>query len=258
MAPQIEDIKTEIEEALRSLSEQKGDEIVRRIRPILYANLDRGRIQGFIDGEIDRVRDYVWRVADGYVNLSPYITKLQVERATSVWEPLYNQMQIWAYKFFIRKGFSANTTTREIAAECAIEASINVLGAHFPYDTEFERWVHVIVQNACRRFIRKETKKSIVPQQSMISLEDILNTIEDPKFGNQEHQNALKGDLMEAISQLSNARRRVIELKYFDELSFEEIAGVMKKTVGAIHSLHFNALQDLRKILSRNRNNNNE
>jgi DNA-directed RNA polymerase specialized sigma24 family protein len=38
----------------------------------------------------------------------------------------------------------------------------------------------------------------------------------------------------------------------------DEIAKKMGKTVGAIYSLRFNALNDLRKILSRNRDNLNE
>ena len=74
----------------------------------------------------------------------------------------------------------------------------------------------------------------------------------------QEYQKDLQGDLLAAISKLSDSRRQVIELIYFDEFSPVEIAARMKKSVGAIYSLQFNALNDLRKILGNNRNNINE
>ena len=258
MLLKVEDIKTEIDNSLILLSEQKGDEIAKRIRLILYTNLDRGRIQSFVEGDINLVRDYIWRVADEYINLSPFINKLQIERTTMVWEPLYKQMVSWAFTFFIKRGFYANINTQEIATECATEAAMHVLRAYFPYDCDLEPWACVIVQNTCRKYIRGATKKSIIPQQNLVDLEEMLNNVKDPSHQDQVYLKDLQGDLWEAINQLSDARRQVVELIYFNELSPVEIASRMKKSVGAIYSLQFNALHDLRKILSKNRNNNNE
>jgi len=255
---QADDIKTEIENSLIFLSEQKGDEIAKKIRLILYTNLDRGRIHSFVEGDINLVRDYIWRVAEAYIRLSPFMDKLQSERTTMVWEPLYKQMVSWAFYFFIKKGFATNITTQEIATECATEAAMHILRAYFPYDTDLEPWACVIVQNTCRKYIRGATKKSIIPQQNLIYLEETLSNIKDPSYQDQEHIKDIQGDLLEAITKLSDARRQVIELIYFNELSPVEIAKRMNKSVGAIYSLQFNALHDLRKILSKNRNNNNE
>jgi len=253
MTPMIEDIKAEMENALGILSEQKGNEIAMRIRSILYTNLDRGRIQGFIEGEIDRVHDYVWRVAEKYMNLSPYINEIQNEGAVNAWEPLIKQLQRWAYNFL--RNDVVDMPPLENAQECANEAAITILGAHFPYDTDFEPWAYVIVKNVCSKFIRKATKKSTVPQQSIIHIDDTLDTIKDLQFEQQEHQKDLQDDLFEAIAQLSNGRRQVIELKYLQDFSLNEIAPKMGKSIGAIYCLHFNALNDLRKILSKNKDN---
>lgn len=254
----VEDIKAEIENSLIKLSERKGVEIAGRIRPIIYTNLDRGRIQSFIEGDFNLINDYVWRVADEYTKLSPQIVKLQVERSTTVWEPLFKKMVIWAFNYFTKKGFTADRTTQEITMECATEAAINILRAHFPYDTDLEPWVCVVVQNTCRKYIRGINKKSTIPQQNIINLDETLSNIKDPAIQDQEYNRNLQGELLEAIAKLSAARRQVIEFVYFDELSPGEIAGRMGKSIGAIYNLQFNALQDLRKILSRNRNNINE
>ena len=258
MPLQVEDIKTDIENSLIVLSEQKGDEIAKRIRLILYTNLDRGRIQSFVEGDINLVRDYILRVADEYINLSPFINKLQNERTTVVWEPLYKKMVSWAFNFFIKKGFIANITTQEIATGCATEAALNILRAYFPYDTDLEPWACVIVQNTCRKYIRGATKKSIIPQQNIVDLDESLENLKDPSYQDQDHIKDLQSDLLEALAKLSPARRKVLELIYFHELTPVEIANKMNKSVGAIYSLQFNALHDLRKILSENRNNINE
>jgi RNA polymerase sigma factor (sigma-70 family) len=250
MTLQIEDIKAEIERSLKVLSEQRGDEIPIRIRSILYTNLDRGRMQDFLEGEIDRVRDYVWRVADKYVSLSPYVNSLQNEGSTTAWEPLIIQLQKWAYHFLSND--IVDTPPMENAQECANESAATILGAYFPYDTDFEPWAHVVVKNVCSKFVRKAMKKSSVPQQSIIHIDDILDTLKDPQFEQQERQKDLQDRLFEAIAQLSDGRRQVIELKYLEEYSLEEISQKMGKSANAIYCLHFRALEDLRKILSKN------
>lgn len=248
------DIRSSVEEALQNLAKEKGNEIAERIKPILYANLDRGRVQTFIDGEIGRVHNYVGRVVDNYLVLSPLIKKLQIERAPEVWEPLSEKLQVWAYNFMLRKNFQTGMSSLEIARECANVAALTILDAHFPYDVDIEPWAHVIVQNVCRKFIRNETKKSAVPQQNIVELEETLSTQEDPVLARQKLQEDNR-DILNAVAQLPNSRRRVVELLYFEELPPAEIAKQLEKSVSAVHSLHFNALQDLRRILITSRKN---
>ncbi len=251
MNPTPEEFKAEIEKALESLAGERGKEIVRKIRPILFTNLDRDRIQGFVDGKVDRTREYVWQVANVYVSLNGYLHQLQSEKRPRVWEPLFERMRTWAYNFLVRKGFTADETTQDLATECATEAAVNILGAHFPYDTEFDSWAHVIVQNACRKFIRTGMKKSAIPEESIIELDDELASLNDPPIENRQSAQEPVTDLREALVQLSNSRRQVLELIYFEGLPPEEVAQKMGKSVGAIYSLQFNAIQDLRKILSK-------
>jgi RNA polymerase sigma factor (sigma-70 family) len=248
----LENINAEIEKALVSLAREMGDHIVASIRPILYTNLDRGRVEGFT--EHCSVGNYVKRVAYYYIRMNSYIAKIQVEKAEEVWADVFKNLQDWAYNFLLRKNFDANSSTRDVADECAVAAATRIIEAHFPYDTDFEPWAHVIVMNTCRKFFRDATKKSIVPPQNIIELDEALASMDDSVEVSRTHLED-KSDLSQAIAQLSDARRQVIELYYLDELPLPEIAKIMGKSVGAIHSLHFNALQDLRKVLEANRDN---
>jgi RNA polymerase sigma factor (sigma-70 family) len=258
MSLDSENIQRQLEEALKALDDSKGEGLARQLRPILFSNLDRGRIQGSWDENPDRIRDYVWRVAETFATLNPYLHQLQTERRTEVWEPLFERMQTWAYNFFLRKNFAADQQTREIAIECATEAAIALLNAHFPYDTEFDAWAHTIVQNACRKFIHKAFKKSAVPEDKKVELDDDLVVPNELLLDVQALHNEAGGELTEALEQLSEARRTVVQLIYFDEMEPLEVAQKMGKSVGAIYGLQFHALNDLRKILSTIRDNLNE
>jgi RNA polymerase sigma factor (sigma-70 family) len=252
---EAKDIRPKLEEALKALAEARGEELARRIKPTLLANLDRGRIHAFTEGQADRIHAYAWRVADGFSSLHAYLHQLQIERDPDAWAPLYARMQTWTYNFFLRKNFTADDHTRDLAVECAHEAAIHLLDAHFPYDTDFDPWAHILVQNACRKFIHNSMKKSVVPQEKQVELEDDLTNPNDLLLEAQFLHKELGDDLASILAQLSEARRSVIQMLYFDELEVEEIAQKLGKSVGAVYSLHFNALADLRKILSTIRDN---
>ncbi len=253
-----DEIRDSLEQALQALANEKGRELAGRLRPILLANLDRGRIEGFTGGKPELVREYVWRVADGFIRHSTYLHDIQSTKASEDWEPLFKQMQLWAYNFLIRKGSIPGLGTQEISFECATEAALSLVNAHFPYDIAFEAWAHIIVQNACRKYFRQGQRKSAIPEENFVDLDDMLDNLADPASGEREQPNNLAADLLDAISRLPETRRHVIEAIYFDGLRPAEIAKEMGKSVGAVHSLLFNTLRDLRKILSKIRNNINE
>ena len=246
MSLEREQIQHELEKALKDLAESKGDVLVRQIRPILLANLERGRVERFLEGRLDLIAAYVACVAEEFTALHGRLHQLQHERSAEVWAPLYERMQTWAYNFFLRKGFSADVQTQEIAGECASEAAVNLLGAYFPYDNDFDAWAHIIVQNACRKYIERAFKKSAVPGDQIVDLDDNLVGVNDRLTGE------LEEELMDALYQLTEARRAVIQYIYLEDLPAEEVARKLGKSVGAVYSLQFHGLEDLRKILGKN------
>ncbi len=164
-------------------------------------------------------------------------------------------MRLWAFNFLVRKGYRADSATQGVAEECSSEAAIQLLNAHFPFDTNFYAWAHVIVLNTCRKYFRSQQKKSLVPDNQLIALESVQNYLEASSHTDREYLTYLRDTLIDALSKLPNARREVIALTYLEELTPKEIAAKMGKSLGAVYSLRFYALQDLRKILGKNRNN---
>ena len=249
-------IKAEIEKKLSSLEVVLDKKTLSQIRIILYANLDRKRIDRFVGDDLSRVDKYIDEVVAYYEALSPLLSQLQIEEDPKAWEPLYESLQQWAYNFFLGKGFYPGTETAATALSCATDAAVEILAAHFPYDTDFHPWAHVILQNACRRFIRRSLKKSNIPAEKMSGLDDVehmLSSISIKETDLKIQLDEVREGVLAALETLSPARKKVIELHYFQDFTLTEIAEELGKTVNAIYGLHFNALKDLRKILEEKR-----
>lgn len=258
MSLQPDTLQRELEKAFESLAKQKDIDLAAKIRSILQANWDRKRVQKFVEGNPSSLDEYVRRVVEKFGVLNTYIHQLQIERADDIWDPLLKNMQKWAYRFLVRQGYDANKTTWEHAKECADDAARSILIAYFPYDTDFEPWARVVVRNACLKFIRSAASDPPVLEESLEDLEDTLRIFSGSAFQDEDRRANEQSDLFAAIEKLSGARRQVIEMKYFQDLSPIEIATKLGKSVRAIHSLQFRALEDLRKILTQNRNKFNE
>jgi len=237
-----------LEEVLNSLIAERGSQLIGKVRPIVFSNFDRGRVETFIEGEVDFIQEYVERVIDNYSKLSSYLHRLQIERDDDAWRVLLGQMQSWAYGYFLSKNFIPGEDTLEIAKTQATEAAITILDAHFPYDVEFSPWARVLLIHTCQRYIRKAIRKSEVPSKKVVSI-DLVSELTGAQEKNLELSGELKLDIIKAIENLPEIRRQVIVMLYFEGKSPKEVSDKLNKSVGAIYSLHFNALNDLRKIL---------
>jgi RNA polymerase sigma factor (sigma-70 family) len=237
-----------IEEVLNSITAERGSQLIGKVRPIIFSNFDRGRVHTFIEGDVDLVQDYVERVTDNYAKLNPFLHRLQIERADDVWKELLDKMQSWAYGYFLSKNFVPGEDTLEIARTQATEAAMTILDAHFPYDVEFFPWARVLLIHTCQRYIRKAIRKSEIPSKKVVSI-DLVSELAGGLEKNLELSGEVKLDIIRAIEYLPEARRQVIVMLYFEGKSPKDVSEELNKSVGAIYSLHFNALNDLRKIL---------
>ncbi|HUF38189.1 MAG TPA: sigma-70 family RNA polymerase sigma factor [Anaerolineales bacterium] len=240
-------ISEQIEIALENIKPERGAKRIAALRPILAANLARGRVRKFLDSRTVRdVGEYVRRVADGYEALHDYIRALQIDRDEEAWTRLLNLMAKRLFGYLCRKGFPASDATRDAAAAGAQEAARRVLNAHFPYDTEFTPWLYVILQFTGAGIVRDTFKTE------HIDIAGIDETLTDPgsESGRQiEKRLHMDQEILNAVERLAPARRTVIVRYYFEGKSFEEIAVMMERSVNAVYQLHFYALKDLRRHL---------
>lgn len=239
-----------LENVLDDLAKKEGGWLVEKIKPILAINLERGRIDTLALTSSTRLDQYVSRLAANYKELSGYIQALQIEKDEALWKELFQQLAKWTYAYLIRKGFQFGPNTLEIAIGQATEASIQLLNSHFPYDVAFDLWCHRLVINTCAKFLRSQGRRaSHLPTLSQ-PFEDFAEAIKSPENPElQVETEAFHLRLNSALTNLAPARMHVVQGYYFHGKDFRALAKELGKSVAAIHSLHFHALNDLRAQL---------
>lgn len=94
-------------------------------------------------------------------------------------------------------------------------------------------WIYRIMLNEIFRFMKKET---------LIPLEELEETGKEDQYE--------EFDLKRAMQKMPKKDKAVIELKYFEDMKFEEIAEVLEENVNTVKSRLYRGLKKLRLELS--------
>ncbi len=117
---------------------------------------------------------------------------------------------------------------------------------------KFTTWLLKITRNLVFNELRRAKRRAQIPLQSdpgaeEIQLKDETNPAPDASLLEDELQQAIE----EAIMQLPESQRMALVLRRYEQLSYEEIAGVLDLSVPAVKSVLFRARTELRSRLSK-------
>ena len=123
---------------------------------------------------------------------------------------------------------------------------------------KFTTWLYTIARNLVFNEMRRRKHRPVVSLDAELPQENSNHEgsgrIEDIHAAGPD-ATLLEGELQQAIAdaiaQLPEAQRLAIVLRRYEELSYEEIAGVLQLTVPAVKSLLFRARVLLRERLAR-------
>lgn len=119
---------------------------------------------------------------------------------------------------------------------------------NFRGDAKLSTWLYKIAINESINFLNKERARNNV---SVDSEDDsyLLNNIEaDEYFDGDE----LQAELLKAIAKLPEKQRLVFNMRYFDEMKYEEISDVLGTSVGALKASYHHAVKKIEEIFSEN------
>lgn len=144
---------------------------------------------------------------------------------------------------------------RDDAEDLTIEAfgkAFRKLSTYTP-TYAFSTWLFKIATNNCIDFIRKKRMKTLSIDEPMgdDDSKDYSNNLKakslDPeeRFIRQQRSKILR----ELLERLSEKYRRMIELRYFDELSYQEIADKLDLPIGTVKAQLFRAKELLLDVL---------
>ncbi|HOF15355.1 MAG TPA: sigma-70 family RNA polymerase sigma factor [Bacteroidales bacterium] len=117
----------------------------------------------------------------------------------------------------------------------------------------FSTWLFKIASNNCIDFLRKKRLNLVMLDQSYENEEgdpitmDIQDSMPNPEeyLCDKEH----KASMRKVVAKLKPHYRQLIELRYFEELSYDEIATRMQLPLGTVKAKLFRAKHMLQSIL---------
>ena len=105
-------------------------------------------------------------------------------------------------------------------------------------------WIYRIATNEVLNHLRKQKFMALVQLDS--STERLLKKIDDDPYFNGD---ALQRELHKAIQMLPEKQRLVFNLRYFDEMKYEEISEITGTSVGALKASYHHAYNKIKADL---------
>ena len=116
--------------------------------------------------------------------------------------------------------------------------------ASFREDSQLYTWLYRIATNECLTFIDQIKRKSVVNFDDVA--EDFSNKVKaDTNFD----ANRLEWKLQVAIQQLPEKQRVVFNLRYYDEMPYEEMSTVLDTSVGALKASYHHAAKKIEEFI---------
>lgn len=151
----------------------------------------------------------------------------------------YQQKIYW----HIRKMVIDHDDTDDLTQETFIKVWQSL--ENFRGDAQLFTWIYRIATNECLNFLNKKKKRFFLPIHDVDA--ELLAKIDDnPLLGGDEIQ--LK--LQKALLKLPEKQRLVFNMKYFDDLKYEEIADITNTSVGALKASYHLAVKKIEDFLN--------
>lgn len=148
--------------------------------------------------------------------------------------------------YIIRISGIAYEEAEDLAQEIFLKAYINLNG--FDQKKKFSSWLFSIAHNTTISHWRKHKKRL---EQIDLADEDLERLLTDEfdvikKIDNDK----LKQEIKEALARIDIKYREVLQLKYLNDYSYEEISDIIKKPVNTVGTLLSRAKKKLKKELA--------
>jgi RNA polymerase sigma-70 factor (ECF subfamily) len=143
----------------------------------------------------------------------------------------------------IRKVLINHEDTNDVLQETLIKIYQNL--DTFRSDSQLFSWMYRIAINESLGFIRKQKRKYVF---SSLSYEDsLIQSLHADSFFDGD---ALQKNLQTAILKLPQKQRLVFNMKYYDNLKYDEISEILKTSKGALKASYHHAVKKIEKYLN--------
>ncbi len=176
---------------------------------------------------VDPELEWIWRIADG---------------DRDAFEKLYAAWQTRLFRYLFR--MVGDTGTAEELTNDTMVAAWKSAGS-FKGQSKASTWLFGIARNKALNVLRQRQPLTVEVESAMA----VAASAAGPE------QSVMRGRLQEtmkhALQELSQEHREVMELTFYQELSYQEIAAIIECPVNTVKTRMFYAKKKLQEILER-------
>ena len=142
----------------------------------------------------------------------------------------------------IRKMVVSHEDANDILQNCLIKAWNGL--PSFREEAKLYTWLYRIATNEVITYVKKHRNyKHLSLDEAGWKLEESL--FADPLF----HGDAIQLRLQKAIQRLPNKQRLVFNMRYFDEMKYEQISEIVGTSVGALKASYHHAVEKIEQFM---------
>jgi len=151
----------------------------------------------------------------------------------------YQQRVYWHVRKMVIDHDDSDDLTQEIFIK------VHKYIENFREDSQLYTWIYRIATNECLSFLQKKKRRFFLPiGDNEVELSSKLDS--SPHVSGDEIQ--LK--LQKALLKLPDKQRLVFNMKYFDDMTYEEISEITNTTVGALKASYHHAVKKIEDLLT--------
>lgn len=152
---------------------------------------------------------------------------------------MYGEKMYWQ----IRKLVMSHEDANDLLQNSFVKAWNNI--HNFRGDAKLSTWLYKIAVNESINFLNKERQRRGLTDGSDDGF--LMEKIEaDPYFDGDN----LKKELLKAVAALPEKQRLVFNMRYFDDMKYEDISEVLGTSVGALKASYHHAVKKVSEHIS--------
>lgn len=115
----------------------------------------------------------------------------------------------------------------------------------FREDAQLYTWIYRISTNECLSFLQKKKNRFFLP----------IGDVSKELSGKLDNASHISGDdiqlkLQKALLKLPDKQRLVFNMKYFDDMTYEDISEITNTSVGALKASYHHAVKKIEEFLT--------
>jgi RNA polymerase sigma-70 factor (family 1) len=150
----------------------------------------------------------------------------------------YQQKVYWLARKMVIDHDDANDVTQDVFIK--IWNKIDT----FREDSQLYTWIYRVATNECLNFLKKKRRRFFLPIGDVEA--ELCEKLENSPYINGDE---IQMKLQKAILKLPDKQRLVFNMKYYEDMKYEEIAEITGSAIGTLKANYHHAVKKIEEII---------